>query len=248
MLTNGPTSQFVDFQLHFSRSSLRPGAAYSFKLGSQHFRYANEAGMLPVFEWGLNWVVTSFIAQYLSFHAAVVEKNGVTLVLPAPPGSGKSTLCAILMLSGWRLLSDEHCLLDMETLELVPYVRPVAIKNNSITVLQTMFPDARRSRIYPHTIKGSIQYLAPTESSWTQAATRCRAVMIIFPKFQTDSGFQLTPIKEADLFNRLLRNCFNYDVFGEQSFNAVCDWLNELTAVDLIYSDSDAVLRWLDSL
>lgn len=248
VLTSGHTAQFVDFQLQFSRPNYRPGAPYAFKLGSQHFRYVNESGMLPVFEWGLNWVVTSFIAQYLSFHAAVVEKNGITLVLPAPPGSGKSTLCAILMLSGWRLLSDEHCLLDMESLELVPYVRPVAIKNNSIAVLQNMFPDAQRSRIYPETIKGAIQYLAPTASSWKHAETRCRASMVIFPKFQTDSGLKLTKLSEADLFNRLLRNCFNYDVFGERSFTATCNWLDGLTAVDLVYSDSDAVLRWLDNL
>jgi len=204
--------------------------------------------MLPVFEWGLNWVVTSFVAQYLSFHAAVVEKNGITLVLPAPPGSGKSTLCAILMLSGWRLLSDEHCLLDMETLELVPYVRPVPIKNNSIAVLQSMFPAAQRSRIYADTIKGAIQYLAPTAASWDQAQKRCRAVMVVFPQFQSNSGLQLTHINEADLFNRLLRNCFNYDVFGEQAFSTVCNWLDGLIAVDLVYSDSDAVLSWLDSL
>jgi predicted ATPase len=29
------------------------------------------------------------------------------VILPAPPGSGKSTLCAALVTRGWRLLSDE---------------------------------------------------------------------------------------------------------------------------------------------
>ena len=50
--------------------------------------------------------------QYLIIHAAVVEKNGLAAILPAPPGSGKGTLTAGSVLSGWRLLSDELTLID----------------------------------------------------------------------------------------------------------------------------------------
>lgn len=239
---------FIDFQISFNRPRFRPFAPYAFKLGTQHFRYVEEDGMLPVFEWGLNWVTTSFIAQFLCFHAAVVEKNGITLVLPAPPGSGKSTLCAILMLSGWRLLSDEHCLLDLSNLQLVPYVRPVSIKNNSIDVIASLFPNAQASRIYKNTIKGAIRYLAPTQQSWQQSTQRTRATLVIFPKYQAQSGLKKTAIDEANLFNRLLENCFNYHVFGEEAFLAICDWLQGLHGIELTYSDNDAVLRWLETL
>ena len=59
----------------------------------------------PLCEWGVNWSIASRAHQYLMFHSAVVERHGNAIILPAVPGSGKSTLCAALMASGWRLLT-----------------------------------------------------------------------------------------------------------------------------------------------
>ncbi|HEV2718330.1 MAG TPA: hypothetical protein VGU64_23895, partial [Terriglobales bacterium] len=53
---------------------------------------ANQA--FPMLEWGLNWCVSNHCHQYLIVHAASVERSGFALLLPGPPGSGKSTLCA----------------------------------------------------------------------------------------------------------------------------------------------------------
>jgi len=73
-------------------------------------------------------------------HAAVLEKNGRAVVLPGDPGAGKSTLTAALMLSGWRLLSDEITLVDRDDGLLVGLARPVSLKNASIDVIQRAFP------------------------------------------------------------------------------------------------------------
>src|SRR5690349_24767969 len=47
---------------------------------------------LPLFEWGVNWVFAHRMHQHLLLHAAVVERGGRAVLLPAWPGSGKSTL------------------------------------------------------------------------------------------------------------------------------------------------------------
>lgn len=55
--------------------------------------------------------------------------------MPAPPGSGKSTLCAALVNSGWRLLSDELTLVRLDgLLGLVP--RPISLKIESIDFIR----------------------------------------------------------------------------------------------------------------
>ena len=46
----------------------------------------------PLFEWSLNWVTAMQAHQFLMLHSAVVEKDGVALIMPALPGSGKSTM------------------------------------------------------------------------------------------------------------------------------------------------------------
>ena len=79
-------------------------------------------------EAGLNWCIGNLAHQYLVIHSATLERGGRALLMPAPPGSGKSTLCAALITRGWRLLSDEFALVDPATGLLVPVPRPVALK------------------------------------------------------------------------------------------------------------------------
>src|SRR3546814_8505583 len=52
---------------------------------------------LPMLEWGLNWCIGAHGHQFLSIHAAVIDRNGLAAILPGAPGSGKSTLTACLV-------------------------------------------------------------------------------------------------------------------------------------------------------
>ena len=47
-------------------------------------------------EWGLNWCVGNQAHRWVAVHAAVLERNGRTMILSAESGAGKSTLCAAL--------------------------------------------------------------------------------------------------------------------------------------------------------
>lgn len=245
---NDPQPTFHDFISTFNRAQFHSFDTYAFKLGGQHFRNTSKKNMLPVFEWGFNWLISSFSCRFLCIHAAVVEKDNITLILPAPPGSGKSTMCALLMLSGWRLLSDEHCLLDLDTLDIIPFVRPVSLKNNSIRAIQQQHPDVRASQIFDDTLKGRMQYLLPTDLSWESAEKPAKGRYVIFPKYKLGANITVVPVSEAQLFERLLENSFNYTVLGERSFNAIVDWLPHLKAFDFTYSNNNEMLDWVESL
>ncbi|HSK41335.1 MAG TPA: hypothetical protein VK943_16340, partial [Arenibaculum sp.] len=98
---------------------------------------AQDRQLAPLlFEWGFNLWVGTRAHRYLILHAAVLERDGRALILPAPPGSGKSTLAAGLALGGWRLLSDEICLLRPEDGLAIPLPRPVALKRESIEIIR----------------------------------------------------------------------------------------------------------------
>jgi HprK-related kinase A len=84
------------------------------------------------FEWSLNWCVGNQAHRWVAVHAAVLERNGRTMILSAESGAGKSTLCAALALNGWRLFSDEFALIDPDTGKLTPLPRPISLKNASI--------------------------------------------------------------------------------------------------------------------
>ena len=80
--------------------------------GQQPFEPFPADSPLPLFEWGSNWLIGQRLNDLLLLHAGAVERDGLALLLPAMPGSGKSTLTAALSLRGWRLLSDEFGAFD----------------------------------------------------------------------------------------------------------------------------------------
>ena len=111
--------RFADFHVSVVREAglrrwLRPLIRFHFD-GVPSFMPLLATHATASLEWGLNWCVASHGHQFLVIHAAVIERHGVAVLMPAPPGSGKSTLCAALVQSGWRLLSDELGLYDPQT-------------------------------------------------------------------------------------------------------------------------------------
>ena len=92
--------------------------------------------------------------HYLLLHSAVIEREGCAVIMPAPPGSGKSTLCAGLVHRGWRLLSDELALISLTDTSITPLGRPISLKNQSIDVIKEYVPGAIFNRVTHDTSKG----------------------------------------------------------------------------------------------
>jgi HprK-related kinase A len=160
---------FADFQLNLEatggwRRWLRPQVRFD-QDGVAPFKPLPLAQAHPMFEWVMNWCVSNKAHGYLVIHAAVLEKNGCAVILPAPPGSGKSTLCAALASRGWRLLSDELTLVRPADLALVPVPRPVSLKNASIDVIRRWAPHAVFGPAVPKTIKGTIAHMRAPQAS-----------------------------------------------------------------------------------
>jgi HprK-related kinase A len=249
LLSTKDDNQIIDFVIDFNRNQFSFSRDYAFRLGSQHFRYTPQAQMLSVLEWGMNWCISSYQNRYLCLHAAVLEKNGRSLILPAPPGSGKSTLCAILMLEGWRLLSDEHCLLDPETGLVVPCVRPVSLKNSSLTVIQQRYPEAQLKGIQQNTFKGTMGYLPPTEMSWAGRGETVAPSFVIFPKYQAGGAdVVLEPIPQSTLMMELAINSFNYSTLGLIGFETLSLLSACCKGYRLTYADTDQMLQQLQEL
>ncbi|MBV2129508.1 HprK-related kinase A [Arsukibacterium indicum] len=234
----------IDYKRHFSGKS-RP---YHFRTGTEHFRMADANQLIPTFEWGLNWCVSAYQQQYLAIHAAVLEKDGKALIMPAPPGSGKSTLCALLMLRGWRLLSDEMCLIDPANGQLQPYVRPVSLKNASIDVIQQHQPAVAVFHRTPDTEKGTVAYLRPTDLSWQHRHIQAKPAWILFPAYQADAAepVALFSMPKADTLLYLAQNSFNYAVFAGEGFRLLSQLVENTASYRLEYRDTELVLEILE--
>ncbi len=172
-------------------------------------------------EWGLNWCVAAHAHQYLTIHAAVIERDGRAAVLPAPPGSGKSTLCAGLVHRGWRLLSDELALLDMDSGMIHGMARPVSLKNASIEAIRAFVPEAVMTRAVPDTAKGTVALMQPPVASVRRVREPSRATWIVLPSYEAGAAPVFSPHGKERTFMTLAEQSFNYDMHGARGFEAM---------------------------
>ena len=210
--------------------------------GQLPFEPLPEAHAFPMLEWGLNWCVSTRAHAYLMIHAAVVERGGLAAILPAPPGSGKSTLCAALVNRGWRLLSDELALFRPEDGLLVPVPRPVSLKNRSIDVIRGYVADAVLSRPVSNTTKGTVAHLKAPADSVARAHETARPAWIVFPKYEAGTTTSLTPIPRARAFFRVADNAFNYSHMGARGFATLAGAIEGCASYDFRYSNLDEAM------
>jgi hypothetical protein len=243
---------FADFHVSVNppggvRRWLRPQVSFSFD-GMQPFKPLPRDQAFPMLEWGLNWCVSTQAHQYLIIHAAVVEKNGLAAILPAPPGSGKSTLTAGLVLSGWRLLSDELTLIHRKTGLIQPLPRPVSLKNQSIDVIRRFNPEVYINRASRDTVKGTVAHMRPPRDSVLRQHEAVRPGWVIFPQWQAGAATALTPRSRAQTFMFLAQNAFNYSHLGADGFRVGTTLIDAATCYDFRYSDLHEAVRAFDRL
>ena len=201
----------------------------------------------PLFEWGLNWCIGSSAHQYLILHAAVLEKDGNAVIMPALPGSGKSTLCAALMLHGWRLLSDEFGLVRSDGL-LDPIPRPIPLKNQSIGVIRDFAPNAVMGPEFPKTRKGTVAHLKPSTASVERMREPAKPAWIVFPRYNPESPAELKPLAPSYALLKLATNSFNYHVLGGEGFLRVRHLIRQCRHYNFSYSHLEEALKVFDDL
>jgi hypothetical protein len=161
---------FADFHVRLTRPTglrrwLWPQVVFSFD-DQIPFKPLPLDQAFPMLEWGLNWCVANHAHQYLVIHAAAVAKDDRAMIMPAPPGSGKSTLCAGLVARGWRLLSDELTLISVDDGLITALPRPVSLKNDD-SIARGDTPARPTWIVFPRYRPGAETQLVPRKKGQT---------------------------------------------------------------------------------
>lgn len=238
---------FAEFHLKLARPRsarrwLRPQVRLNCD-GYEMFQPMPLQHAFPMFEWGFNWCVSTRAHRYLMVHAAVLERGGRAVILPAPPGSGKSTLTAALSgKGGWRLLSDELTLIDVENGMIVPNPRPISLKNASIDVVRAYVPDAVLSASVNDTLKGTVAHMRAPGDAVLRALETARPAWVVFPHYQAGATTTLEPLPRAATFMELAGNSFNYSLLGAAGFHAMAKLIDASAGFRFRYSVLDEAL------
>jgi HprK-related kinase A len=246
------TGAFIDFHISVNRPTglrawIKPQVVFSLD-GHQPFTPLPLAQAAAQFEWGLNWCVAGLSHQYLIIHSAVVEKDGISLIMPGQPGSGKSTLCAALLFEGWRLLSDEMALIELSDLTIQPVPRPVSLKNRSIDIIEKHQPGANFGPVIQGTTKGDVSHLQPPVTSVQHQRTKAKLQFIIFPKYHSNANTGIREKPKADACMALIENSFNFNILGAEGFHAITDVIDKTHCFEIEYRNLEQALTLINKI
>jgi HprK-related kinase A len=247
-----PAGALHDFHISINRQRglrrwLRPQARFAVD-GQSPFAPYTVKHAFPALEWGINWCVATRAHHLLMLHSAVIARNEDAMLFPAWPGHGKSTLCAALIHSGWRLLSDEFGLVRPEDSALLPMPRLIPLKNESIEVIRHFSPHAYIGPAFYGTRKGTVAHLRPP-SEWIQRAQEpARPRWLVFPRWSAEPLFGLDPMPKSEAFLMVATNAFNYEVLDETAFRLVEKIVRACDCYSLRYSDLREAVEALERL
>jgi HprK-related kinase A len=243
--------EFTDFSV-----AMKHGGLLSRLQGQVEFLFDHQRPFAPIptgqayafMEWGMNWCVSMHANEYLKLHAAAVVKDGSAIIMPGIPGAGKSTLCAALGLTGWRILSDEHALIPPGTAEVVPLCRPVSLKNESIPLIKSFDPKAIFGPVSEETHKGVVAHMKADLEPGSHDSRALPARIMLFPRYSKDEQQRLSPRLRTQSFILAAYHSFNYSLMGEVGFQAMKTLIDSVECYDLVYRDLDWALQTIGDL
>ncbi len=247
-----PDTEFIDFTVSIERSGgmrrfWHPQVKFAYD-GTYPFVPMQMDHAFPLLEWAMNWCISSHADHFLMLHAAVLERNGCAVIMPAPPGSGKSTLCAGLASRGWRLLSDELTLISLSDGLITPLARPISLKNESLDVIKAFCPDVVLNQVTHHTSKGSVSHMKVPSTHLARANELARPGWVVFPKYVPQASAQLSQRSKAQSLLALGTNSFNYSVLGLTGFEALSALVTNCDCYDFEYSQLEQAVAVFDAL
>jgi HprK-related kinase A len=202
----------------------------------------------PAVEWGLNWCFGTSAHRRVAVHSSVVERAGRAMIMPAPPGSGKSTLCAALVSAGWRLFSDEFAIIDPDAVRILPVPRPLSLKEASIEIIRSRNPTAIFGPEARDIEEKRFVHMRPPAESVARASEPALPGWVVLPRYERGKATSLEPLPKAEALIQLTDQSFNYNFLGAKGYTCLVDLIRQSACYRLVYSDLDDVIDRLTRL
>jgi hypothetical protein len=190
------------------------------------------------------------VSYLLYIHAGVVRSASGCLLLPAAPGSGKSSLTAALIHAGFTYFSDEVALLEEDTLNVRPVPVSLCLKDGAWDLLAPRYPEIRDLAIHHRWDGKIVRYLNPPPAALDPEPEKSHPVRwIVFPRYSPEACTELRPVAKAHALHRLLQQCLAVPAPLDQAkIASLVRWISEIPCYELPMSSLDDAVALADEL
>ena len=161
-------------------------------------------------------------------HAASVASGANALVIPANSGDGKSSFTAWLVANGFAYLTDELILIDNEQ-QVHGIARPIQIKSHGLKAVEHLFKDP--SLVHA----GKLANAVPVDALAGTVSDKDlhKLGLFIFPSYQLDASYKLTPLSSAEAGMRLMANHVNARNLEGHGFRKMMAIIRDLSLIHI---------------
>jgi hypothetical protein len=187
---------------------------------------------LSVLLWHINAeVVRRSTPRHPVIHAAAATRDGMTVLLPAAPESGKTTTVAGLVASaGFGYLTDEAVAIEPATLTPRPYPKPLTIDRGSWGVLAGLRPSREG------VVTG--QWQVPASAIRPDAVASAAPIrFVVEPAYNRSADTRLEHVSRAAMLVRLADSTFNFQEAPQRNLAVLARVLERAECYRLPISD-----------
>jgi len=226
---------------------LQVNGSYKISVNNTHLDTAHKKeNILPILQDFIRIVLYENSDFLVALHAAVLEKNSKTLILPGISGSGKSTLSSFLMLKDYSLYSDEVAVISTNyTLSSLALCN--TLKEGSWSTIHPLYPQLDALTTH-HRFDGQKIKFVPPKLVKTDSISALGAY-IIFPTYAKDSSTLLKPIGIVQAIELL--KAAQYHLYNPQDEEVTKSFLNFLVSAKLYtihYSDLQSAKKAIEGV
>jgi hypothetical protein len=99
----------------------------------------------------------------MTVHASAITNGKKTILISAAPGSGKTTMAALLQNRGYRLVSDDFVPIDKQSLLAWPFPIAMSVKQGAVNLLSSIYPNLEQQQLNYITSEKSVRYVFPED-------------------------------------------------------------------------------------
>jgi hypothetical protein len=174
----------------------------------------------------------------LDLHAGVVGKDGRCILLPAPAGSGKSSLTAALTHSGLGYYSDEVALIERGTFYVSPVPLAICVKSTAWDFMSRYRPELPGLPIHHRDDGKRVRYVRPVAAQVQKEPGQVSH--IFFPLYAKDEPTRLVPVARADALARLMDQCLAFRLqMTPGNVKDLVNWISGIDCYALTFSSLD---------
>lgn len=210
---------------------------------------ADDWGVAPMIHANLHLLAYERCDHLIGMHAAAVVKKKNCILLPASCGSGKSTLTAALVGSGFQYCSDDMVFLTPKPVMMRPAPLAMGIKSGSWELVEKYHPQLSLLSSHERADGKVIRYLSPPAHAGLKTQTGpLKVTHILFPGYREGEKAALSFLTPAQGLCRIAQAGYDVkDGMSEACLEQLVAWIADIPCYEFRYGDLGEAVDFLQA-